>query len=85
MILEWNKGTFRDVDSAGDVTCWLRDEATGLVANKVYDDIGNRITFSDLATNKGNISAAYAQPEWSGLPNRKSGPKTSCASAVEMR
>ena len=30
--------TFRDVDSAGDVTRWLRDEATGLVTNKVYAD-----------------------------------------------
>ena len=30
--------TFRDINAAGDVTRWLRDEATGLVTNKVYAD-----------------------------------------------
>ena len=30
--------TYRDINAAGDVTRWLRDEATGLVTNKVYAD-----------------------------------------------
>ena len=30
--------TYRDINAAGDVTTWLRDEATGLVTNKVYAD-----------------------------------------------
>ena len=30
--------TYRDTNAAGDVTRWLRDEATGLVTNKVYAD-----------------------------------------------
>lgn len=30
--------TYRDINNAGDVTRWLRDEATGLVTNKVYAD-----------------------------------------------
>ena len=30
--------TYRGVNAAGDVTRWLRDEATGLVTNKVYAD-----------------------------------------------
>ena len=28
--------TYRDINNAGDVTWWLRDEAMGLVTNKVY-------------------------------------------------
>ena len=30
--------TYRDINAAGDVTRWLRDEATELVTNKVYAD-----------------------------------------------
>ena len=30
--------TYRDINAAGDVTRWLRDEATGLVTNKVHAD-----------------------------------------------
>jgi RHS repeat-associated protein len=30
--------TYRDLNSTGDTTRWLRDEATGLVTNKVYAD-----------------------------------------------
>ena len=30
--------TYRDINAAGDVTRWLRDEATGLVTNKVDAD-----------------------------------------------
>ena len=30
--------TYRNINAAGDVTRWLRDEATGLVTNKVYAD-----------------------------------------------
>ena len=30
--------TYRDINAAGDVTTWLRDEATWLVTNKVYAD-----------------------------------------------
>ena len=30
--------TYRDINAAGDVTRWLRNEATGLVTNKVYAD-----------------------------------------------
>ena len=30
--------TCRDINAAGDVTRWLRDEATGLLTNKVYAD-----------------------------------------------
>ena len=30
--------TYHDINAAGDVTRWLRDEATGLVTNKVYAD-----------------------------------------------
>ena len=30
--------TYLDINAAGDVTRWLRDEATGLVTNKVYAD-----------------------------------------------
>ena len=30
--------TYHDINASGDVTRWLRDEATGLVTNKVYAD-----------------------------------------------
>jgi YD repeat-containing protein len=30
--------TYRDLNASGDVTRWLRDEATGLVTNTVYSD-----------------------------------------------
>ena len=30
--------TYRDLNASGDATRWLRDEATGLVTNKVYAD-----------------------------------------------
>ena len=39
--------TYRDINAAGDVTRWLRDEATGLVTNKVYaDGKGPRYTYT---------------------------------------
>ena len=39
--------TYRDINAAGDVTRWLRDEATGLVTNKVYaDGIGPTYTYT---------------------------------------
>ena len=39
--------TYREINNAGDVTRWLRDEATGLVTNKVYaDGKGPRYTYT---------------------------------------
>ena len=39
--------TYRDINAADDVTRWLRDEATGLVTNKVYaDGKGPRYTYT---------------------------------------
>ena len=39
--------TYRNINAIGDVTRWLRDEATGLVTNKVYaDGKGPRYTYT---------------------------------------
>ena len=39
--------TYCDINAADDVTRWLRDEATGLVTNKVYaDGKGPRYTYT---------------------------------------
>ena len=52
--------TYRDINAAGDVTRWLRDEATGLVTNKVYAD-GKGPRYCGSLTNETVVGVAGAR------------------------